>query len=38
MVTHDPEAADRAKQVLHLHKGVLVESHEAAEGAGACKS
>src|SRR6516165_6340786 len=37
MVTHDPEAADRAKQVLHLHKGVLVESHE-AEGASTCKS
>ena len=29
MVTHDPEAADRAKQVLHLHKGVLVEGAHA---------
>jgi putative ABC transport system ATP-binding protein len=26
MVTHDPKAADRAKQTLHLDKGVLVES------------
>jgi putative ABC transport system ATP-binding protein len=26
MVTHDPRAADRAKQTLHLEKGVLVES------------
>ena len=25
MVTHDPNAADRARQVLHLQKGVLVE-------------
>jgi putative ABC transport system ATP-binding protein len=25
MVTHDPKAADRAKRVLHLDKGVLVE-------------
>jgi putative ABC transport system ATP-binding protein len=25
MVTHDPDAAARAKQTLHLHKGVLVE-------------
>ena len=33
MVTHDPDAADRAKQVLHLHKGVLVEGQHAAEGA-----
>ena len=33
MVTHDPEAADRAKRVLHLHKGVLVESQHAGEGA-----
>jgi putative ABC transport system ATP-binding protein len=32
MVTHDPEAADRAKQVLHLHKGVLVEGLHAVEG------
>ncbi len=30
MVTHDPGAADRARRVLHLHKGVLVESSEAA--------
>ena len=27
MVTHDPDAAARAKQVLHLQKGVLVEGH-----------
>lgn len=33
MVTHDPEAAERAKQVLHLHKGVLVEGLHAVEGA-----
>ena len=26
MVTHDPKAADRANRVLHLDKGVLVES------------
>jgi putative ABC transport system ATP-binding protein len=26
MVTHDPRAAERAKRVLHLEKGVLVES------------
>jgi putative ABC transport system ATP-binding protein len=26
MVTHDPKAADRAKQTLHLEKGVLVDS------------
>jgi putative ABC transport system ATP-binding protein len=26
MVTHDPAAADRAQAVLHLNKGVLVES------------
>jgi putative ABC transport system ATP-binding protein len=32
MVTHDPAAAERAKQVLHLHKGVLVESQHAVEG------
>jgi putative ABC transport system ATP-binding protein len=31
MVTHDPDAAARAKQVLHLQKGVLVEGHEAAK-------
>lgn len=28
MVTHDPEAARRAKTVLHLDKGVLVEGRE----------
>ena len=28
MVTHDPKAADRANHVLHLDKGVLVESEE----------
>jgi len=26
MVTHDPKAADRANHVLHLDKGILVES------------
>ncbi|MBM3773151.1 MAG: ABC transporter ATP-binding protein [Acidimicrobiia bacterium] len=26
MVTHDPHAAERAKRILHLEKGVLVES------------
>jgi len=31
MVTHDPEAAARAKQTLHLHKGALVESTHAAQ-------
>ena len=31
MVTHDPDAADRAKQVLHLHKGVLVEGTHAVK-------
>jgi len=31
MVTHDPRAAERAHAVLHLDKGVLVES----TGAGA---
>jgi putative ABC transport system ATP-binding protein len=29
MVTHDPDAAARAKQVLHLQKGVLVEGQHA---------
>jgi len=28
MVTHDPKAADRAGRVLHLDKGVLVESEQ----------
>lgn len=32
MVTHDPNAADRAKNVLHLHKGVLVEASETIQG------
>ncbi|MBM4119225.1 ATP-binding cassette domain-containing protein, partial [bacterium] len=26
MVTHDPHAAERADRILHLEKGVLVES------------
>jgi putative ABC transport system ATP-binding protein len=26
IVTHDPRAADRAKTVLHLDKGALVEA------------
>jgi putative ABC transport system ATP-binding protein len=25
MVTHDPKAAERARQTLHLDKGTLVE-------------
>ena len=29
MVTHDPQAADRAQATLHLNKGVLVESAHA---------
>jgi putative ABC transport system ATP-binding protein len=33
MVTHDPKAADRAKSVLHLDKGVLVEAQD-LEGSG----
>lgn len=30
MVTHDPDAASRAKQVVHLHKGVLVDGSQLA--------
>jgi putative ABC transport system ATP-binding protein len=30
MVTHDPKAADRARHVVHLDKGVLVEQSEDA--------
>jgi putative ABC transport system ATP-binding protein len=30
MVTHDPRAAERAQQVLHLEKGVLVEGAPSA--------
>jgi predicted ABC-type transport system involved in lysophospholipase L1 biosynthesis ATPase subunit len=26
MVTHDPHAAERADRILHLEKGVLIES------------
>jgi ABC-type lipoprotein export system ATPase subunit len=26
MVTHDPRAAERARVVLHLEKGVLVDT------------
>lgn len=33
MVTHDPLAAEHAKKVLHLDKGVLVESTEEAVSA-----
>lgn len=29
MVTHDPRAAERARTVLHLDKGVLVEGAKA---------
>ena len=35
LVTHDPVAADRAQVVLHLNKGVLVESQKAGGLAGA---
>jgi putative ABC transport system ATP-binding protein len=28
MVTHDPHAAERARAILHLEKGVLVEGAE----------
>ena len=28
MVTHDPKAADRARHILHLDKGVLVEADQ----------
>jgi putative ABC transport system ATP-binding protein len=28
MVTHDPHAAERAKRVLHLEKGTLVEAQQ----------
>ena len=31
MVTHDPDAAARAKQTLHLHKGLLVEATHAGQ-------
>lgn len=31
VVTHDPNAAERAKQVLHLQKGVLVEGTHAVQ-------
>jgi ABC-type lipoprotein export system ATPase subunit len=31
MVTHDPLAAERARLVLHLEKGVLVESVTAGQ-------
>jgi putative ABC transport system ATP-binding protein len=32
MVTHDPKAAERANHILHLDKGVLVESQQRQEG------
>jgi putative ABC transport system ATP-binding protein len=32
MVTHDPLAAERARTVLHLEKGVLVEAAAAGRG------
>ncbi len=35
MVTHDPNAAARAKQTLHLEKGVLVDDPVAARAAAA---
>ena len=34
MVTHDPNAAARARRLLHLEKGVLVDGQPAAESAG----
>lgn len=34
VVTHDAKAADRARTVLHLEKGVLVEREAAITGAG----
>jgi putative ABC transport system ATP-binding protein len=37
MVTHDAKAAERAKTVLHLEKGVLLERAEAASGVGATR-
>lgn len=33
MVTHDPKAADRAKRILHLEKGVLVHEVHRHQGA-----
>ncbi len=33
IVTHDAKAAERAKTVLHLEKGVLVERQDALQGA-----
>jgi hypothetical protein len=34
IVTHDAKAADRAKTVLHLEKGVLLERAQMLAGAG----
>ena len=34
MVTHDPHAAARAKRLVHLEKGVLVNGQEATSGGG----
>ncbi|HET7712504.1 MAG TPA: hypothetical protein VFL80_11290, partial [Thermoanaerobaculia bacterium] len=31
MVTHDPKAASRAKHILHLEKGLLVEGEYGLE-------
>jgi putative ABC transport system ATP-binding protein len=33
MVSHDPRAAERARVVLHLDKGVLMEAVNARGGA-----
>jgi putative ABC transport system ATP-binding protein len=33
MVTHDPTAAGRAKRILHLEKGVLVDDQRVSRGA-----
>jgi putative ABC transport system ATP-binding protein len=37
MVTHDPKAADRARHVLHLDKGVLVEAQNESGQEGALR-
>jgi putative ABC transport system ATP-binding protein len=31
MVTHDPHAAARARRLLHLEKGVLVDAQSAVQ-------
>jgi ABC-type lipoprotein export system ATPase subunit len=34
MVTHDPHAAERAKKLVHLEKGVLVDGTSQAKNEG----